>query len=173
MCEVDRVSLRTDVVNAATEVSLQKNPNALVALLWAGFACGVLDITAALVIYGFFGLKPMRLLQGIASGLLGPKAFSGGLATALLGLLCHFLIAFGAAAAYLAASRAVVFLIEHAVVSGVLYGVAVYFFMNRIVLPFSAVAKRPFSIQMMIVGVVIHIFCVGLPISLSVRRFSR
>jgi len=25
----------------------------------------------------------------------------------------------------------------------------------------------------MMVGVVIHIFCVGLPISLSVRRFSR
>ena len=152
---------------------MHKNPHVMVALLWAGFACGVLDITAALVVYGLFGLKPMRLLQGIASGLLGPKAFSGGLATALLGLLCHFLIAFGAAAVYLVASRAVSLLIEYAVVSGVLYGVAVYFFMNRIVLPLSAVAKRPFSIQMMIVGVVIHIFCVGLPISLSVHRFSR
>jgi len=32
----------------------------------AGFACGVLDITAALVVNGFFGLKPMRLLQGNA-----------------------------------------------------------------------------------------------------------
>jgi uncharacterized membrane protein YagU involved in acid resistance len=145
----------------------------MVALVWAGFTCGVLDITAALVVYGFFGLKPMRLLQGIASGLLGPRAFSGGLTTALLGLLCHFLIAFGAAAVYLMASRALGFLIEHAVISGFLYGVAVYFFMNRIVLPLSAAAKRPFSIQMMIVGVVIHIFCVGLPISLSVRRFSR
>jgi hypothetical protein len=152
---------------------LEKSPNATLALLWAAFACGVLDITAALVVYGFFGLKPMRLLQGIASGLLGPKAFSGGLATAVLGVLCHFLIAFGAAAVYLVASRALGFLIEHAVVSGVLYGVAVYFFMNRIVLPLSAAAKRPFSFQMMIVGVVIHIFCVGLPISLSVRRFSR
>jgi len=125
-------------VNAATEVSLQKNPNAMVALVWAGFTCGVLDITAALVVYGFFGLKPMRLLQGIASGLLGPRAFSGGLTTALLGLLCHFLIAFGAAAVYLVASRALGFLIEHAVISGFLYGVAVYFFMNRIVLPLSA-----------------------------------
>jgi uncharacterized membrane protein YagU involved in acid resistance len=160
-------------VNAVTEVSLQKNPNAMLALVWAGFACGVLDITAALVVYGSFGLKPLRLLQGIASGLLGQRAFSGGLGTALLGLLCHFVIAFGAAAVYLAASRAFGFLIEHAVISGVLYGVAVYFFMNRIVLPLSAAAKRPFSIQMMIIGVVIHIFCVGLPIALSVRRFSR
>ena len=149
-----------------------ENPNALRAVVWAGFACGVLDITAALVVYGFFGAKPVPLLQGIASGLLGPKAFQGGFATALLGLLCHFLIAFGAATVYFVASRAVP-IIEHAVVFGVLYGVAVYFFMNRIVLPLSAAAKRPFSMKFMIIGVVIHIFCVGLPISLSMRRFSR
>jgi hypothetical protein len=160
-------------MNAATEAALEKSPNAMLALLCAGFACGVMDITAALVVYGRFGLKPMRLLQGIASGLLGPQAFTGGLATALLGFLCHFVIAFGAAAIYLLASRTLGFLIDHAVVSGILYGVAVYFFMNRIVVPLSAAAKRPFSLQMMIIGVVIHIFCVGLPIALSVRRFSR
>jgi hypothetical protein len=152
---------------------MAKNPNALAAVLWAGLTCGVLDITAALVVYGFFGAKPMRLLQGIASGLLGPRAFGGGLATALLGLVCHFVIAFGAATVFFFASRSVGFLIEHAVVSGALYGVAVYFFMNRIVVPLSATAKRPFSLRMMIVGVIIHVFCVGLPISLTVRRFSR
>ena len=143
------------------------------AVLWASFACGVMDVSAAFIVYGFFGAKPVPLLQGIASGLLGPRAFQGGLATAMLGLLCHFVIAFGAAAVYFAASRAIPFLIQNAVVSGALYGVAVYFFMNRIVLPLSAVAKRPFSLKLMIVGVIIHIFCVGLPISLSVRRFSR
>jgi hypothetical protein len=160
-------------VNVGTEVSLDKNPSAILTVLWAGFACGVLDITAALIVYGCFGAKPRPLLQGIASGLLGQRAFDGGLTTALLGLLCHFIIAFGAATVYFAASRAVGLLIQHAVISGVLYGVAVYFFMNRIVLPLSAAAKRPFSLKMMIVGVVIHIICVGLPISLSVRRFSR
>jgi len=152
---------------------LEKNPNAMLAVLSAGFACGVLDITAALVVYGYLGAKPIRLLQGIASGLLGPKAFDGGLATALLGLLCHFFIAFGAATVYFVASRSIHILVEQAVVFGALYGVAVYFFMNRIVLPLSAAAKRPFSMKLMIIGVVIHIFCVGLPISLSVRRFSK
>jgi hypothetical protein len=148
-----------------------KDPKALQALLWAGFACGVLDITAALVVYGFFfGAKPMPLLQGIASGLLGPKAFTGGVATALLGILCHFLIALAAAAVYVMASRAAPFMLQHAVVSGAFYGVAVYFFMNGIVLPLSAVTHRPFSLRLMIVGVVIHIFCVGLPISLIVRH---
>jgi hypothetical protein len=152
---------------------LEKSPNAMLAVLSAGFACGVLDITAALVVYGYLGLKPVRLLQGIASGLLGPKAFDGGFATALLGLLCHFVIAFGAATVYFVASRGIRVLLDQAVVFGILYGVAVYFFMNRIVLPLSAVTKRPFSMKLMIIGVVIHIFCVGLPISLSVRRFSR
>ena len=155
------------------EASLQNNQNFMLPVLWAGFACGVMDITAALIVYGYFGAKPLRLLQGIASGLLGPRAFDGGFATALLGLLCHFAIAFGAAAVYYLASRGLRLLIDHAVISGVLYGVAVYFFMQRIVLPLSAAAKRPFSLKMTIIGVVIHIFCVGLPISLSMRRFSK
>ena len=151
-----------------------KDPKALHGLFWAGFMCGVLDITAAFVVYGlFFGAKPKPLLQGIASGLLGAKAFDGGVVTALLGILCHFVIAFGAAAVYFLASRAVPILLQHPVFSGVLYGVTVYFFMNRIVVPLSAIGQTRFSLKSMIIGVVIHIFCVGLPISLIVYRFSR
>jgi hypothetical protein len=56
--------------------------------------------------------------------------------------------------------------------SGVFYGVAVYFFMNRVVVPLSGAIKYPFSSQLLVVGVVIHIFCVGLPIALVVRRCS-
>jgi hypothetical protein len=158
-------------MNPAATLSAPK-PRALPAILLGGFVCGVLDITAALVIYGYLGAKPIRLLQGIAGGLLGPRTFEGGLATALLGLLCHFLIAFLAAAVYFAVSRRLGFLVEHAFLSGVLYGVAVYFFMNRIVVPLSAATKYPFSFKMMVIGVVIHIFCVGLPISVVVRRYS-
>jgi len=144
----------------------------MVAILWAGLACAVLDITAALVVYGFFGIKPLPLLQGIASGLLGRRAFDGGLTTALLGLGCHFFNAFSAAAVYFGVSRAAPFILERAVLSGVLYAVVVYFVMNHIVVPLSAAAKRPFSLKMTMVGLVIHVFCVGLPISLAVRRFS-
>jgi hypothetical protein len=159
-------------MNLAVKIFSVQNHAALPAILWGGLACGVLDITAALLVYSLFGIQPIRLLQGIAGGLLGPQTYEGGLLTALLGLLCHFLIAFSAAAVYVAVSIWVGFLIQHAVLSGVLYGVAVYFFMNRIVVPLSAARKYPFSMKMMIVGVVIHMFCVGLPISLTVRRFS-
>jgi len=137
--------------------------------LRTGLVCGVMDITAAFVVYGPMGLRPMRSLQGIAAGLLGRRAFVGGSATALLGLLCHFVIAFSAAGVYIVVSRKLSFLLKRAVVSGVFYGVAVYFFMNRVVVPLSAAIKRPFSLKLMIIGVIIHIICVGLPISLIAK----
>ena len=156
---------------ATAAVSLHK-PKPSQAILLGGLVCGVLDITAALVVYGRFGLPPVRLLQGIAAGLLGPRSFEGGLATAGLGLLCHFFIAFCAATVYFTVSRQIPLLLEHTPISGVLYGVAVYFFMNRIVVPLSAARKHPFSFTMMLIGVTIHIFCVGLPIAITVRRYS-
>jgi len=67
---------------AATTFSVQKS-SPLLAILWGGGACGTLDITAAIVVYCLImGAKPLHLLQGIAGGLLGPRTFSGGLATA-------------------------------------------------------------------------------------------
>jgi phage shock protein PspC (stress-responsive transcriptional regulator) len=132
-----------------------------------------MDISAALVVYGLMGSKPLRLLQGIAGGILGPRTYSGGTSTAILGLALHFVIAFGAATVFFLASRVAPLLLNHAVVSGVLYGIAVYFFMNRVVVQLSAATKFPFSIKMMLIGVIIHIFCVGIPISLSIRRYAR
>lgn len=142
------------------------------AILWGGLICGVLDITAAFLVYGMFGAQPIPLLQGIAAGLLGPRAFDGGLATAVLGLLCHFLIAFSAATVYYGISRVLPFVLQYAIAAGALYGVIVYFFMNRVVVPLSAARKFPFSLKMMLIGVTIHIFCVGLPIAIVARRFS-
>jgi len=38
--------------------------------------------------------------------------------------------------------------------------------------PLSGARKSPSSFKMMAIGIVIHIFCVGLPIAIIVRRFS-
>ena len=145
---------------------------ALSAFLWGGLICGALDISAAFLVYGAFGLRPIPLLQGIAAGLLGHEALNGGPMTALLGLFCHFFIAFSAAAVYVAASRGLAFLARRPAIAGPLYGIAVYFFMQLAVLPHSGAIKRPFSLEMTLIGVVIHIFCVGLPIALATRRFA-
>jgi hypothetical protein len=145
---------------------------ALPAILVGGAICGVLDLTAAFVVYGLFGLKPIPLLQGIAAGLLGPRSFTGRLSTAALGLLCHFVIAFSAAAVYYAASRRLSFLLRNPVASGVLYGIAVYFFMRWVVVPLSAAKSGPFSLKMAAIGLIIHVICVGWPIAFAVRRFA-
>jgi hypothetical protein len=138
-------------------------------ILVAGTACGVLDISAALVVYGSFGLKPLRLLQGVGAGVLGRGAYDGGIPTAFFGLLCHFAVAFCAATVFYAASRRLRFLTEHAVLAGVAYGIAVYFFMSRVVVPLSRATAFVFSAKMMLIGIAIHILCVGLPIALGVR----
>jgi hypothetical protein len=142
-------------------------------ILLVGLACGTLDITAAFIVYGnMFHVGPIRILHNVASGLLGRDAYSGGLATAAVGLLCHYVIAFGAATVFFFLARAFPFLLSQPVLWGALYGMAVYFVMNRIVVPLSNAAKTPFAFKMMIIGVIIHIFCVGLPIALITRRFS-
>src|SRR5438309_10098946 len=133
----------------------------------AGLTCGVMDISAALIVYGAMGAKPLRLLQGIAGGVLGPRAYNGGVRTALLGLLLHFVIAFSAATIFFLASRFIRFLIDQAVLSGVLYGIAVYFFMNRVVVLLYDAKKFPFSVKAMLIGEVIQFFCVGIPCYLN------
>lgn len=139
------------------------------AILWGGLIAGTLDITAACTTAALRGGSPVRTLQSVASGLLGPGAFEGGRATAALGLLLHFVIAFTAAAVFYLASRKLRFLVEQPWISGPLYGIAVYFFMNLVVVPLSA---APFKIPINFTGLLIHVFCVGLPIAFAVGRHS-
>lgn len=142
------------------------------AVVLGGLVAGTLDIAAAFVIYGLRGAKPVRILQSIAGGILGAAAFQGGVRTAALGMLLHFFIAFVAAGVYYAASRKVAFLVRRPAISGLLYGVGVYLFMNHVVLPLSAVSKRPFVLGLALVMVLVHMVCVGLPIALVVRRYG-
>jgi len=155
----------------ATTLAVHKH-SALGATVRGGTLCGLLDITAAFVVYsGFFAVHPVLILQGIASGILGASAFNGGYPVALLGLLLHFFIAFAATFVYVQLNRWVSPLVQYVYISGPLYGVAVYFFMGYVVIPLSAHEKGTFSLKGMIIGVVIHIFCVGLPIALATRRY--
>lgn len=154
-----------------SSVTARMKRRAVAATLTAGLIAGILDITAAFLVYGRYGAQPIQILQGIASGILGPGAYNGGSKTAVLGLALHFLIALGAAAVFYVASRMLKFLTRHAVISGFLFGIAVYFFMQYVVLPMSAFHKGPSSMSMTLIGIVVHMFCVGLPISLTIRRF--
>ena len=145
----------------------------LKAILTGGLTAGVLDIAAACVnVWACSGRSPLWTLQSVAGGLYGTAAFEGGYATAALGLALHFFIALTAAAVFYAASRTFRLLIRRPIPCGVFYGVAVWAFMSLLVLPLTPL-KIAHSFSSVLTGILIHIFFVGLPIALIVRRFSK
>jgi hypothetical protein len=111
-----------------------------------------------------------KLFQFIASGALGAAAFTGGKATAALGVLFHFFIAFSVAAVYYGASLRLGILLAHVFFSGILYGAGVHLVMSLIVVPLSAAPKREFSLAAFVTQLVVHMFFVGLPIAYIVAR---
>lgn len=144
------------------------------AILEGTAIAGVLDALDGVVALRLAaGRSPVQVLQYIASGLLGPAAFEGGVATAALGALLHFFIASVAAAVYVAAARRVPALAERWLLFGAAYGVAVYSFMNAVVLPASAVPTSSPSIGLLLNGVVGHALFVGVPIAWAARRLSQ
>ena len=141
------------------------------AILIGGAIGGTLDITYAIGFSAWRGVPPMRLLQSVASGLLGAPAFGGGVPTAALGLALHFFIAFSAAAIFYLAAKTMPVLVRHAVISGLFYGLLIYAVMNLVVLPLSAFPRKvSFPLLVLVTGLFVHMFFIGLPISLAVRR---
>jgi hypothetical protein len=140
----------------------------------AGVVAGCLDLLYAFVYFGFSGITPIRILQSIATGLLGRASYSGGAATALLGTLLHFFILIVAAAIFYAASLRFPWLVRHVVVAGAVFGLAVYGVMNFIVVPLSAFPHPQTSAPLTtIAGLLVHVFLVGMPIALGARQASR
>src|SRR5258708_968076 len=135
------------------------------AILYGGLIAGVLAITDALVFFGLRGSPPMRLLQNIASGLVGPKAFDGGWPMAALGLALHFTIAMGAAVVYNMAARWIPVMTQSPWWCGPVYGLLVFAFMNLVVLPLAFGRFRPMSLPVAANLAFAPIFCAGLPIA--------
>jgi len=138
------------------------------AALVGGLIAGTFDLTAAFISYGW------GVPRGIASGLLGPSARQGGVGTYILGVCLHYFIALSAATVYSMTSRKLEFLKEHALVCGLFFGIAVFLVMQLIVIPLSAIHfYGPYSLRGLIQGLLVHMFCIGLPISFSVRLLAK
>ena len=110
------------------------------------------------------------MFQGIAKGLIGDASLNGGWATMLLGAALHFLIAFIWATIYYGVSVRLPTLIRRPAIWGPIYGVVVFFAMQIIVLPLSAIRKPPFYFVAPLQGIIVHIVCVGLPIAFFAWR---
>ena len=151
------------------------------AILWGGLIAGTLDITAAFIdVKWSYGMAPLRLLQAVASAVLGPEALNGGVATAALGLAMHFTVAFTATTIFYLISRRYPVWVRWAIPAGIAYGAVVFLFMYRVTIPLTIELKshylanftRPPLPKLRWQQFFIHLVCVGLPIALCARHFG-
>lgn len=143
--------------------------------LWAvavgGSIAGALDILFAISFAASRGTPPSGLLQAVASGLLGKDAYDGGVPVAALGLALHFAMSFLWAAIFVLASRRIRLMVQRPLLSGILFGVLVFFTMRLVVLPLSAfphaMSFKPLATTLDLLS---HAFLFGVPIALATRR---
>jgi hypothetical protein len=140
------------------------------AILYGGLVVGVLDLLDAFIFFGLrSGARPVSILHSIAAGAIGRDAArAGGLPTAALGLLLHFVVATAIASVYVIASRFIPALRKHWIVCGLVFGVIAYFVMTFVVVPLSNAGpgRLVFTLPatpVLINGLAIHAFGVGLP----------
>jgi uncharacterized membrane protein YagU involved in acid resistance len=141
------------------------------AILWGGFVAGLIDISYAVGFSATRGVPPMRILQSVASGLLGSPAYQGGAATAALGLVLHFVLMTIIAAIFYFASTRLRFLVTHPLWWGALYGFLVYWVMNLVVLPLSAFPSEVKFVPILVItSLIVHAFGIGVPIAIASSR---
>jgi len=145
------------------------------AILTAGLIAGTFDITDAFVFsYLYRGVSPVRVLQSVAYGALGPSSYNLGLRSAALGLFVHFFIALTATSVFYLASRKLPILLQRPILFGAAYGLAVYVFMYYVVMPLSKIARTPTLAPVSLINQLsIHILGVGITIAFILSRFVK
>ncbi len=144
------------------------------AIVLATLVAGTLDISYALGASALRGVAPMVIWQSVASGLLGKAAYAGGTGTAVLGGALHYAIMACAVGVFYAASRRWPRLVAQPFVWGPLFGAGMFFVINYVVVPLSAIG-HPFqrTPPRFLLELAVHMFLVGLPIAWMIARASR
>ncbi|MFL6689260.1 MAG: hypothetical protein ACJ8IR_03595 [Alphaproteobacteria bacterium] len=120
---------------------MREGQPAWLALLLGGVIAGTIAIGAASLISAH---DPVFILHVIAGGLIGKAAaFSDGAGTAALGLMLQWAMSILIAALFIFGGRFVPMLYRNWIVSGLGYGIIVFFVMNYAVVPLSAYHRLP------------------------------
>jgi len=139
------------------------------AILIGGLACGACDYLFAYLYYQ--KATWAGIAKSVARGWLdGDTVASGAPWVVALGVALHFLISLGWAAGYVVASRWITPLARYPGPAGLVYGAVVYFGMNWVVVPLSAIGRFPAGVDWYALAG--HLAVVGLPIALALRWFG-
>ena len=146
-------------------------------LLRSSVIAGLIIGAADEIIYHWFitsvvgGTPLITLYQYIASGALGESAFAGGIVTALLGVLFHYLFSIVIAGVFILSADRIPLLRRYVIPGSLLYGFGVFIVMNMIVTPLSATPPLPApTTSQLIVMIVDHVLIFGLLLGMLVRR---
>jgi len=132
----------------------------------------VMDGLAAVAITFFMhGRSPRVVFQYIASGLLGTSAFSGGLTTIIIGVLCHFFIAGVWTAIFFFLHPAFSKILPNKILKGLVYGGITWAGMNLVVLPLSQVPPGTPSVLQIMIGITALVLAAGLPLAFRFDRY--
>jgi len=148
-------------------------PTALHTIGLGGLAIGILDFIDASTFFPlYYGIGFIDVWQVPAAGLVGFEATRNpGFGVAILGISAHFLVAFCIAAVYYIFSRRIPLMVRLPIISGIGFGIAAYFVMQYVIIPYSAIGRVPIwpRTPALLNGIVGHALLVGLPVALIAR----
>lgn len=135
------------------------------AILFSGLFISIADgIAAVLSNYWMKSVNPDRVFKFVASGVFGMKAFTGNTEMVVAGLFFHFLIAMTFTTFFFIVASTFKNLLNSVLIAGICYGCGIWLVMNFIVIPLSKTPSVSFETSTIIVGIIIHIFIIGIPI---------
>ncbi|NCI45829.1 hypothetical protein [Sediminibacterium soli] len=149
----------------------RKSPLRIVLL--AGFVAGTLDILAAFTqFYLKTGKDPLVILRYIASAAVGKeKAYGGGAEMYLLGLLFHYIIAYGLTIFFFWLYPYWNVLGRNRFITAVIYGIFAWMVTALVIVPLSFIGKFPSDPGQAAIAILILICMIGLPLSFIIGKY--
>jgi uncharacterized membrane protein YagU involved in acid resistance len=147
----------------------RKERDVFTAILLGGVIAATIDIGAACVMSG---RSPGFILQVIAGGLLGKATFDGGVATMLLGVVLQEAMGLLIATMYVLLAKSIPVLLRRWIISGLAYGVVIFFVMNYVVVPLSAWKSTPHFTSAKFAANMAAMLLFGLIVAFFARRIT-
>jgi uncharacterized membrane protein YagU involved in acid resistance len=155
----------------------QQKKTAATAIVQAWLLAGSLDIIAACTqFYIVTGKGPSKVLNYIASGIVGKEALGKGTFVnewwlPVLGIVVHFLIALAFTLIFFWIYPKIKIMSRNKLITGLLYGIFVWCVMNLAVVPLAMGGKLPGDWWKAAQAMLILMFMIGLPISYIIGRY--
>jgi hypothetical protein len=152
---------------------LYTSGEAIKIIILTGLLAGSLDILAACIDYYIkTGRGPEGVLRFIASGVFGNKAFTGTSIMIWLGLLFHFIIAFGLTIFLFIVYPKIKLLRLNIILTALIFGIVSWLITNLIIVPLSN-TSIPFKLPNALKAALILVITIGIPLSIIFKSFYK